>query len=116
MNNRVQIERRRTPENAGALEKKAVATLFEHAGLEIEDREPYAWIGREWIEAIPGAAEPISERSVDLMFPHVDLIQTRARAQVAAIDRVLAMGGLTNAQKASLRALNTLLHPYVPLP
>ena len=49
------------------------------------------------------------------MFPHVDVVQQRARAQVAAIDRVLAMGGLTDAQKEGLRALNTLLYPYVPL-
>ena len=67
------------------------------------------------VDEIPAAYEPRPQRSVDLRFPHVDAVQARARAQASAIERVLAMGGLTDEQVEGLRAIGTLLYPYVVL-
>lgn len=99
--------------DAADMEKKLLGQLFAQAGVAMEDLEPYAWIGREWVDAIPGVTNPQRETSIDLVFPHVDQVQLRARAQAAAIERVLAMGGLTDTQEASLRSVQSLLYPFV---
>jgi hypothetical protein len=95
------------------MQTRLVAGLFDLAGVEVEDLSPYAWIGARWVDEIPGAYEPQPVRSVDLRFPHVDAVQARARAQATAIERVLAMGGLTDEQVQGFRAIGTLLYPFV---
>ncbi len=95
------------------MQTKLLAALLDQAGVELEDASGYAWIGERWVDEIPGAYDPLPQRSVDLRFPHVDAVQARARAQSAAIERVLAMGGLTDEQVEGLRAVGTLLYPYV---
>ena len=98
---------------ADDMEQRLVTQLFRHAAEQVEDLEPYAWIGREWVDAIPGAATPQAQTSIDLTFPHVDQVQMRARAQANAIERVLAMNLLSEDHQARLRALQTLLYPFV---
>lgn len=97
------------------MQTKLMQGLFDQAGVEVADPSAYAWIGERWVDEIPGAAEPLPVRSPDLRFPHVDAVQARARAQATAIERVLAMGGLSDEQVTALRAVGTLLYPFVIL-
>jgi hypothetical protein len=99
-----------------AMETKLIESMLAHAGIEEPDVAPYAWIGRQWVDDIPGVTTPISESSKDLVFPHVDAVQAKARAQVAAAERLLAMGNLTAEQADAIRSMQTLLYPYVPAP
>ena len=95
------------------MQTKLLRGLFDQAGIEIDDPSAYAWISERWVDEIPRVADPLPVRSVDLRFPHVDVVQARARAQATAIERVLAMGGLTDEQVKGLRAIGTLIYPFV---
>ncbi|MHC5036261.1 MAG: hypothetical protein ACYTHM_03015 [Planctomycetota bacterium] len=59
------------------------------------------------------AVEPVAPRSLDLMFPHVERVQEAARAQVAAIERIVGMGQLNAEQVEILRAVTTVICPQV---
>lgn len=100
-------------EGRADMQTKLVAALFEQAGVEVEDLSPYAWIGERWVEEVPDAAKPLRMGDPDLHFPHVDAVQARARAQAAAIERVLATGGLTDEQVQGFRDVGTLIYPFV---
>jgi hypothetical protein len=102
-----------TAKDRADMETKLLESILERAGVEEPDLAAYAWVAREWVDDIPGVLEPMPSNSIDLRLPHVDKMQQKARAQVAAIERILAMGNLTPEQAESLRSMTTLLYPYV---
>jgi hypothetical protein len=97
------------------METKLLEQLFEHAGVEVENLTPYAWVAREWVDEMPGVLTPIARLSQELAFPHVDAIQQHAQAQVRAVARILGMGRLEAENAEKVRALTWLLDPYVLL-
>ncbi|MFV1960135.1 MAG: hypothetical protein ACC662_12070, partial [Planctomycetota bacterium] len=95
------------------LETKLLQTLFRMAGIEREDTAGVAWVARQWVDDIPGVLEP-RKRDRDLYFPRVEQCQMRAKAQAAAIGRLIATGAFDPTEAEGLRAVGTLLYPYVP--
>jgi hypothetical protein len=98
------------------LEKRLLEKLGAAAGSGKEvDAEPFVWVTRQWIDDMPTALKPVTPGSPDHVFPHVDDIQEAARAQVAAMERIIAMGQLTPEQTQNLRAVTTVLMPRLKM-
>ena len=94
---------------------KLVNQLLTTAAVESKEEEVlrYEWIGRQWVEDLGGLLEPVSLTDANFRFPHVDVVQARARAQVAATERMLAVGSLAPEQAERLRQATSLFYPYV---
>lgn len=95
------------------METKLVTQLLETAGVEVEDVSKLDWVGRQWVDEIPGVLTPMTSRDPDLIFPHVSVVQARARAEAAAIERILAMGGYSDDDVERLKGVGMLLYPFV---
>jgi hypothetical protein len=50
---------------------------------------------------------------VDFVFPTVERVQAQARAELRAIERLLATGSLTDAQAQTLRETTTVFYPQL---
>jgi hypothetical protein len=95
------------------LEGNLIPALFAAAGVTDVPAENYAWVARQWVEEVPGASEPRAITTGDRAFPHVDQLQTAARAEVAAVERIVGMGGLEEENAKKLLAVSTILLPQV---
>lgn len=89
--------------------------LFEHAGLSEDDLPTYAFVTGPWLDGVPNVRTPVSRRSEDIIFPHVNRMQAQARAQVRAMERILGTGRLDEQQAAGLRSVTWVLQPFVQL-
>lgn len=96
-----------------ALETQLLAGLMGLAAATEPEGAPHAWIARAWLDGLPGALQPRGGRDVELMFPHVDAVQAAARAQLSAMEKLLALGELTAEQAAALRASTAVLQPQL---
>ena len=95
-----------------AMEAGLIASLFGLAEIEVEDVAPFAWVTRSWVDEVPGAFEPRTGLSPDIVFPHVDTLLSLARAEVHAIERLTGTGLLTAEQKTALLGVTWVLQPY----
>ncbi len=96
-----------------ALEKLLVKQLFESAGLAETDPAPYDWVGRRWLDALPASLQKLPLRSPDVLFPHVDRVQAAARAELAAVEAILALRQLPAEKAKELLNLTTVLTPQL---
>lgn len=106
----------RQPVMAGtreALESQLLTGLMGLAGATEPEGSPHAWIVRAWLDALPGALQPWGARDTDVMFPHVDAVQAAARAQLSAMEKLLALGELTAEQAQALRDTTAVLQPQL---
>jgi hypothetical protein len=81
--------------------------------LKPEDASGYEWIARQWMDEVPLCIAPLDGKSMDLIFPHVDHVQEAARAEAAAIERILGMRRLTPEQASTLLGVSMVLVPRV---
>ncbi|MHC5011393.1 MAG: hypothetical protein ACYTG6_10640 [Planctomycetota bacterium] len=95
------------------LETNLLGALLGLGGIELEEPSDYAWIASRWLDEAPAGLQPVGGRSVEMIFPHVDQIQAQARAQVAAMERIIGMGALSEAQAAALRESTMVLMPQL---
>ena len=95
------------------LEAALITTLFSLAGLEDADPAPYAWIGRRWLDELPEVLVPHYPWEVDVVFTHVDALQAQARAQVRAIEGIVGMVLLDDAQAERLLRVEVVLRPRI---
>jgi len=95
------------------LQENLLRTLFKMAGVERDETAALDWVARQWVDEIPGVLEP-RKRDRDLFFPTVEACQVRAKAQAAAIGRLIATQAFDAKEAEALRAMGTLLFPYVP--
>jgi len=96
-----------------SLETQLLTGLTGLAGATEPEGAPHAWIARAWLDALPGALQPRGARDPDVMFPHVDAVQAAARAQLSAMEKLLALGELTDLQAKSLRDTTAVLQPQL---
>ncbi len=90
-----------------------VTRVLSLASTPREDVSAFRWIGERWVDAVPGVLEPLDMGNTDIYFPHVDLCQSRAHAEAAAIRRLVESGSFDEDEVAKLRAVNGLLYPYL---
>jgi len=95
------------------LEVSLTQTLLQAAGLTNADPATYRHLATAWLDALPDALVPRAGRDPDVMFPLFVRIQTAARAQIAIMEKFLALGELTDAQAAQLRGNGTLVMPQL---
>ena len=95
--------------SASELESMVIAELFRNAGIKGLETAQYAWIAKQWLVEAQGATTPMPATSKEVRFPHVNLLQERARAQVAATERLIATNSLTPEQVKSLRDAGMLV-------
>lgn len=99
--------------DAAKLGAKALATLLASSGLKDLDSGPLASIGERWIDELPRGREARPPADPELRFPTVETIQGFARAQVAAMQRLIESGRLTPEQVTRLKKLGSVVAPYV---
>lgn len=99
--------------SADDLAAQVIPRLLAVAGLKDVDAGPLLGVGQRWLDEVPGGREPHPPRDPELVFPTVATIQGWARAEVAAIQRVVESGRLTPEQVKAVRKVRTLIVPYV---
>jgi hypothetical protein len=99
-----------------ALEKTLVRESFKV--LEIE-RSPdeFSWFGVEWIASLPEATVPVTEETfrMDAAFPALPKLLRCARAELAAMKRLLDRENFDEATVKRIRTLTILAMPQVVL-
>jgi hypothetical protein len=95
------------------LETNLLKSVFNYAGFDVPDLEAWRWVAHDWVAAIPGALTAVPPKSADALFPRVDVVQAAARAEVEAIERILARGSWSPDQVAGLRGIQGLIQPQL---
>jgi RNA polymerase sigma-70 factor (ECF subfamily) len=96
------------------LESKLAARALAAAGLPSTQAARHEFISTAWLDALPPEhLEPLDRRDLNVRFPHVSAIQAAARAQIAAVETLLALGDLTETQAAQVRENKSLSYPVL---
>jgi len=99
-----------------ALEKTLVRESFKLLGIE-RNPDEFAWFGVEWLAGLPEATVPVTEDKfrMDAAFPALPKLLRCARAQLAAMKRLLDRENFDEATGKRIRTLTILAMPQVVL-
>ncbi|MHC4599955.1 MAG: hypothetical protein ACYS47_13210, partial [Planctomycetota bacterium] len=98
------------------LEKQLEKTIVGILDLGEGDTATVEWVARQWLDDYPASLQAVEKTSLDFICPHVDRIQEAARAEIAAIKRLIDQGNFEEDKIQTLREETTVLMPQLIRP